>query len=710
MIRHALAALLALLAVIDISVAQNPPAQSGQSSRNNEQDQAIRVTTNLVEVRAVVTDRDGRVVTDLKREDFELIEDKEPQEIEFFSVVRVGGAVEGAAPGKTEAEAPAAGEARRPSPAVSPARSVVLFVDSVHLRDANLLFTKQALKRFIAERLTDDDLVALVTSGGSLGLFSQFTRDRRLLSYAVDKISARGPNRNTLFSPYLAGQIERGDRQALDFGIMILQQEEGITGPRTMMESLTQGRARQVLAEASYQRTQTLAALRALVDQLARLPGQRLIVMLSDGFTLLDRGGTFDTTMLQAVTSRAAVSGVVIYTIDAKGLEPPATTDVSQRGPVGSPVVFSILSGEQSDLQNAMNALARDTGGEMLRNSNDLGAGMRRALDDNSHYYALGYYPANEEEPKKFRRLTIRVRNHPEYKVRAQQGYLPAALAKERSEEAGTPLERMRRAIVAPLATAEIGVFATADFIETEADDAQVTLQVFIDGGKLRYTEQQETRQLGVELYTYVFDAGGSQVKASQSTIKVSLHPAGYERGKEVGYRYTMRLPLKPGVYQIRVGVREPESERIGTASAWIEVPDLKRKKLTLSSILLTDVESLDLLTQLGKENVTLQVGTRQGIRVYKQSQMLGYYMRVYDPGKEELVYQNEVAQGDKIIAQGAWQPVKKSSRSGAKGAELALMFPLADIPPGFYELRVRVREVKSKKAIERTAAFEVVK
>jgi VWFA-related protein len=704
--RLCLARLICLLS-LSLSVrAQNPP-----NKEQPNQDQAIRVTTSLIDIRAVVTDRDGRVVTDLKQEDFELIENKQPQEISFFSIVRVGsGAKSASATEKGDpAKPPAAEAARRPNPAASPARTIVLFVDNIHLGDANLLFAKQALKRFIAERLTDDDLVALVTSGGTLGLFSQFTRDRRLLSYAVDKVGARGPNRNTLFTPYLAGQVDRGDRQALDFAILIIQAEDGISGPRQMMESLAQARSRQVLAEASYQRGQTLATLRALTDGMAKLPGQRMIVMLSDGFTLLDRGGSFDTQGLQSVTSRAAVSGVIIYTIDAKGLDPPGITDVAQRGPVGSPLAQSFLSGERSDLQNGMNALARDTGGEPIRNSNDLSAGMRRALDENSYYYALGYYPASEEEPNKFRRLTIRVKNHPEYKVRAQQGYLPATLAKVKAEEAKTPAERIRQAIIAPLAIADIGVFATADFIETEADEAQVTLQIYIEGSKLQYKVEQDRHRFALEMATFVFDASGNQVGGNQTTISSNLMADGYQRGQKEGYRYTTRLPLKPGVYQVRVGVREPETERLGTASAWVEVPDLKRKKLNLSNLLLTDAQNDDLGSQLGKENMALQGGTRQGIRVFRQNQMLGYYLRVYNPGKTEVMYQNEITSGEKIIAQGDWKPVPAPTNN-TKGIELGRMFPLTDITPGLYELRVRVREGTSKKMIERTISFEVIK
>jgi VWFA-related protein len=687
------AAILLATAITLAGLGQNPPPQ----------DQPIKVTTNLVEVRAVVKDKQGRLVTNLKREDFEILENKQAQEINFFSVTDVAS--------KAAPKAPPAGEAGKIASAETPARTVVLFVDNLHLSDSSLLITKQALKRFVAERLTDDDLVALVTSGGTLGLFSQFTRDRRLLQYAVDKIGPRGGNRHSYFTPYLAGQVEAGAPDALTFAIAVQAQEDGMSGPRQLMENIVRGRARQMLAEATWERRVTLATLRAVAERMASLPGQRLIVMLSDGFTLYGQGGSFDTGDLEAVTSKAAVAGVLIYSIDAKGLQPPSGFDASLSGPpLSSSQAQRFMNAAETDLQQPLNALARDTGGEPSFNTNDLAGAMRKALDDNSSYYAIGYYSTNEERDSKFRRVTVRIRGHAEYKVRAQQGYLPSALAKERKEAAArTPQQRFVQAITAPLAVSEIGIYATADYIETEADAAQVSLQVFIDGANLTYHDEADRHSFDLALVAMVFDASGKQVSAESTAIKSNLLPATFERGKQVGFRYTRRLQLKPGFYQIRVGVREVETEHIGTGAAWVDVPNLARKKLQLSSILLTDAVSLDHLTLLGKENVTLQVGTRQGIKGYRASDMLGFYLRVYPPDKGTFVYQIEIRQGDVVVATTEWIPVPQSVPAGGKGIELGRQFPLKGLAPGIYDLRVLVRETSDKKILEQRAAFEVV-
>src|SRR5262249_48448185 len=217
------------------------------------------------------------------------------------------------------------------------------------------------------------------------------------------------------------------------------------------IDEIVKAKARQVLSEATYMRRATLIKLREVVQRLSDLPGQRLLVMVSDGFTLYDIGGSQNMDDLQSVTSRAVRSGVVIYSIDSKGLQPEALFDASIDLP-SDPRISRYVSAGERDLENGLNALAKDTGGEAIFNTNDTAGAMRRALDDNQVYYRLAYYPEITESDRNFRKITIRIKNHPEYQVRAQRGYIPADLAKKtKEEEAKTPQQRFVNAILAPL-------------------------------------------------------------------------------------------------------------------------------------------------------------------------------------------------------------------------------------------------------------------
>jgi VWFA-related protein len=172
--------------------------------------QEIKVKTELMEVRAVVTDQKGRIVENLKKEDFELLENEKPQEISFFSVSQVEGglnppvAAKGGAPEKPS-DLPRTSE-RLSEP---PVRTTLLYVDNLHLSFSSLNRVKQAIRDFVKERLTDQDMVALATSGQTLGPAQQFTRDRQLLNYGIAQINFAPGRLENLFSTTLAAGICR---------------------------------------------------------------------------------------------------------------------------------------------------------------------------------------------------------------------------------------------------------------------------------------------------------------------------------------------------------------------------------------------------------------------------------------------------------------------------------------------------------------------
>src|SRR5262245_35531864 len=420
---------------------------------------------------------------------------------------------------------------------------------------------------------------------------------------------------------------------------------------------MVQMRARQILAEATYMRRASLITLREVVERVSNLPGQRLLMMVSDGFTLFDTGGGQDTNDLQSVTSRAVRSGVVIYSIDAKGLQPPTLFDASLGNIPNDPRISSYVTAGERDLENGLNALAKDTGGEAFFNTNDTAGAMGRALDDNQVYYTLAYYPLIEESDRKFRKITIRIKNHPEYQVRAQRGYQPADLAKKaREEEARTPQQRFVNAILAPLPLTTIGVTAMPDFVEFPEDNAQVLLQIHIDGKTLTYREENGRHRFEAELVTMIYNSDGKRVDLKSETISGALTSPRLEIARQNGFLYNRRVPLKPGLYQIRVGVREPSNDRTGTAAAWIETPDLSKKnRLTLSSLFLSDAVTTgtrEPASNDGKGDAPSASKLLQGVRHYAAGQPVVYFFRIYNAESEkaesDAVMQIEIMQDEK--------------------------------------------------------------
>lgn len=703
------------------------PAASAQNKAQDKQQKedetTLKLTTELIEVRAVVTDKAGNPINGLAKDDFELLENDKPQEISFFAFTRV--------PGKGESLANSAGQPLSPSATLAnnatakPARSIVLFADNSHISTGNLLSLKQSLRRFIDDKLGEQDLTALLTSFGTLGLGEQFTRDRRLLRFATERLGVGPSERPSQFTPYLAGLVDRDDAQGLDEAIRLLREEDGISDTdRRILIQMAKARAREVLSVASYRSRTTLLTLRSAIDRLAQMSGQRLLVLFSDGFTLLDSTGRFDSAELQNVTSRAARSGVVIYSIDSRGLAGPPGMSVEYRTQPN----FSIASAGERDLQDGLNALAVDTGGKFFRNTNDLSGAAKQALDDNEVYYTLAYYPAEEGNANKFRKLTIRVKGHPEYRVRTQKGYLPSALARNKTEAGKTPEQRLAQRIIEPLPVAELGVVATADDVEVQADSSQVSLKVTVDGTTITpQPEANGVQKLELKIVTLAFDKVGKLAFSQSQTVTGNLQPANYERMRAGGFHFYKRLALKPGFYQIRVGVFEPKTERTGTASALVQVPDLKSKKLLLSSMHLSAVapeQPTAVTPQASNTGNLTPVNDKRpdkvvdkvvhGIRFFQRQQPFIYSLRLYQTAIqvtpiEELELQAEIWQNDKVVTKGDWIPVaSRILDRDAKGLTLAGQLQLLNFQEGIYELRLNVRAKGKKSGAQRIAVFGV--
>lgn len=717
--------------VMGAAVAQQKPPKP------SDQDSPLRLKADLIEIRAVVTDRQGKLIDNLKKEDFELTESGRPQDISFFTIERVG--VKASDADKADKTEPA-----RVSPASArdtaiPSRSVVLFLDTLHINAGNLMRVRKALRRYVDEQMTDRDVAAIVTVDGRLGALEQFTRDRKVLHLAIDRLYARQSGaQRSLLSPYLASLAAQGIRSAIAHAGRILSMEEGRQlmiredeigspdNPKLINEKsdmlYVMNRAEQVLAEAAHQRRATLSTLKAVAERMSEMPGQRVIALFSEGFSLKERGASLDTIDTQTVIGRAVRSGVLIYSIDVGGLEPPGIFDASVPGFGGGSGVFastldasfsSYMSASKLDQQQGLNALAEDTGGEAIFNTNDLAAALGKALDSSRAYYVLAYYPQNEKETRQFRRVSVRVKNHPEYVVRAQKGYLP--LESKKAEAAKTPAEELMQAMLAPLPLRNIEVSATAEYLESEVDNAQVSLYVHIAGNALEYREQDKRHGFDLEVGTAIYDESGKAASNVGEKVQGTLSAERFALARQTGFRYAKRFALKPGLYQIRVGVREPATRRIGTAIAWIEVPNLNRKKLALSSIFLREDMNKDSQPLDAGKALASRQGLFKGVKTYKNGEALVYLFEVYNAALTSQnaggpVMQLEIIHRDVAIYQSGWQAVaSRAVGSDKKGIQVGGQLGLSKMTPGLYELRVTVKEAKAKRGPQQSVMFEVL-
>jgi VWFA-related protein len=682
-------------------------------NQRDDKGQTMRLKTDLFELRAVVTNAQGKIVDNLGKEDFELLENNKPQTISFFSLERVSGAT--ASSIKDNAPIP---NSSRAGDAVG--RTVVLFADTLNMTSADVIQLKQAFRDFVDHQMTDQDLVAILSSGGSLGLLSQFTKDRHILHLAIDRLPMGFGGRGTFFTPYLAAQIVSGDADALTVAAQIVKSEEGVRSsppgmePDHLAKQLARGRAVEILNETQYRRRATLSALREVAERLADTAGQRLLVYYTDGFSMRGSKGEFEADDIRTVTSRAVRSGVVIYSIDTRGLyvNPVFDAGAGEAFAQGNTIslLSSYMSSSMKEDEDGMNALAKDTGGEAFFNSNDVKGALAKALDSNSVYYGLGYYPS-ENSDKSFRRITLRIKNHRDYRVRTQRGYLPGETAK--AKPASTPEERLQRAIMSPVPASEIEVSASAYFFTSDVDRAQVSYEAHVDGNNLNFTQQGDQAHFELEVVTLIYGLSGKRVDAIAEVVKGNLPPQQFELAKRNGLNYSRRLDLKPGLYQFRVGVRELASGRIGTTTAWVEVPDLSKARLAISSIFLQRDLNEDRSAPSAANGMTSHTRTAQGIRAYTPGESLVYRFMVYNAPSEaqaesDLNFRLSISCDGKEIFQGPWQPlapliIKRESI----GIDIGGQFKIA-LPKGLYELTIAVKHSKSRQPLQAAVPFAV--
>jgi VWFA-related protein len=743
------------------------------ASEEEVQKSKFQVETELMEVRTVVTDKNGRIVEDLKKEDFELLENKVSQEIGHFSVSKVEEERPNVPAGDRDAQDRESKlEQARERLSHPPVRTVLLYVDALHLSFTSLNWVKQTLNRFIDEQLTDRDLVAF-TSSETLGVAQQFTRDRKILRYAAGQIRYNPANRETLFTPNLAAEFLDERTGAVRLGIDIMRREENIVCPCTVLRNLAYHKASQILTDAAYARENTLSIIEHFARQMTDLPGKRMIVIFSDGFTLYNRIGDLQNDLVSRAVNRAIRSGTAIYSINASGVQTPPAIDAAIRSAArdaGYEALVQCLKGcdsltneddrndckeecvkkhtislscledidnynnpaceypepgeldaylDSSEMEklNGLYSLAVETGGKMYDKDNDLNIALGRALEDNRFFYVLSYYPAAGKDTDKFRRIEVRVRDHPEYTVRTPRGFWTSSIKdKLEADAANTPQERLVQAMRSPLPVTDLGVSARADFIETEADDKQVSLGVYFEGDRFQYRDQGQGGVVELEIMSVIYDSSGNQVDGISAHVTGNLTHEDLEQAKTGGYRFSRRLPLKPGFYQARIGVREEGTNRMGTATTWVEVPELNPDTLEMSSLILSnplDINPVD-TEGMGVRELE-QIKMIQGVPMYARDDIFYYSFRVHrnspaTAGSGLSLMRELLRDGDPVRTE-EWQPVSKEQEdTDSKGwLDLDGELDIGTLDPGVYELRISVKADQSDEAVQRTVAFGIL-
>lgn len=715
------------------------PIAHAQQPSKPQSDDVLRINTDLVQTAVTVVDKDGRFVDGLDRNQFELTVDGKTRPISFFERVTAGSAREAqlatrAEPGATATKAP-------PISATVRGRNIVFFIDDVHLSPDSLNRTKQMLRHFLDSEMFSKDSVAIASASGQIGFLQQFTNNKVVLDAAMGRLTPRPYDvrgygtGSTRMTEYLALSIQQSKSdnkvQAFFIGECLKQgmpskrsagYGSAIAVLKVACENQVKNSARAVLMQAGSITLNMYSTLELLMRSSARAPGRKLAFFVSDGF-LLDTGpqGPNLREKLERVIDAATRAGVVIYSIDARGLGAGTVVDAANSRPQvgsGDPGLGMAMVGEVSAYQDAMNALAGDTGGRALRNQNYFDRWVDKVLDETSNYYLLAWRPDKEEEKApKFRHVKVTVTGRPELTVRAPRGYvegpLPAteiAAAPATEKPAGnqkvkTPEAELGAALSDYYPSNALSTMLSLTYLNTPKNETVLTSSIQIANRGLNYGDDGK-QPAKIKLAGVILNDKGKI--ASSFTNQLSINPVNTGQSDSSGVIYNHHTPLAPGIYQVRVAARDEKNGHVGSAMQFVVIPDLATRQLTTSSVLLGGQVLENAQNKDANPHIQLSVDHR-----FSRRARLGYWMFIYNAKRDAAGAPNLIAQ-TRVLRDGQvmlTSPQRKLNQGGPDpdripfGEELALQ----TLAPGTYDLKVTITDSIAGTSVTQTIDFVVL-
>lgn len=670
-----------LVAALAVAVsAQQQARPAGQP------DVRFKVEINYVEVDAVVTDAQGSFVRDLRREEFEILEDGRPQEISAFSLVDIP--IERA---DTPLFAPTVVPDVRSNAREFNGRIYLILLDDLHTAPLRSQRVRAAARQFIEGHLGANDLAAVVVTSGRTDGSQEFTGNKTLLLRAVDKFMGRKLRSETL---------EKLDEYNRQRGLP--RTSDTVTDPRDF--------------ERGYQARTMLGTLKRTAEWMGGIRGRRkAVVLIGEGIDYDIHNvfeGQYASTIMEdtreaiAAATRANVS---LYTVDPRGLTMGADETIEMGAPAEDPSLRLSPTGLQDEIrisQDSLRVLAEQTGGVALVNANDFRDGFSRIVQANSTYYLIGFYSNNERRDGKFRKLTVRVKR-PGLEVRARRGYVAPRGRPPGPARAGGVSPELADALASPVPASGVPLRVFAAAFKGAAPNASVLVSVEIDGGRLTFKQGAGTFDDRVELWIAAVNDKGDVKDGKPSALDLKLRPQTHQRVTALGFRVTERLSLPPGKYQLRIGAKDGNSTSVGTVSYDLEVPDFYKSPLSMSGVVLasraagmaptitTDAELKDVLS-----------GPPAALREFPANDVLGLFAEIYDtqggtPHKVDITSTIKADGGRTVVSQTEERSTEElQGRSGGFGYRADI--PLKDVPPGEYVLTVEARSRLSGNATVR--------
>lgn len=579
--------------------AQQPSAPTTDSGL------VLHVTTRMVLVDTVVLDKGGRPVKGLKADDFTVTEDGVRQRIASFSE-RISESANAAAPPvlppHVTTNRPAVTQANAEEGTVA-----VLLLDGLNTPPQDQIYVKQQMLKFLARQYDPHTKLAVIALTNKLTVLQNFTQDPLLLRAALDHYLAE--------TPALArsgGQMETPSASVPAPNVNLpAQATGGPTGsgpdpglPATLaaggsnasiFEDIAYMMDRFQRESENFSRDTRISATLSALEEIGRFmsgqSGRKVLLWFSTGFPFSvvgDSPSAMEAERDYSDEIRRTINllnhaHVATYTIDAGGLVPSSLGDPSLSGRdsegkvhlgIDANRALSSESFQRFSTHDALEIIARDTGGRYFGNANDLDHAIDSALRESSCYYMLGYYPSNKKAGGKFRQIKLQV-DRPGVQLRYRRGYFAVNPSDWRKDNG----ERTLTAALtgSPLPSTEVTFMAR---VLPPQPDSETVVEFAVDPSTLSFdTEAGNYHHSALQFEVQAFDSEGKLVKAEVQTAEASLPEPTYERVSKQGLPMSVPIRLAPGKYLLRLGVRDNATGLFGTADLAVDVPAKRESK-----------------------------------------------------------------------------------------------------------------------------------
>jgi VWFA-related protein len=677
---------------------------------------AFPAGVEVVTVDVVVVDGKGRAVPGFQARDFTVLEDGQRQAIATFQAVELP-----PLPPPAERRVERARVSTNVGPEAQQVRSFVVVFDDVHLSPEQALRAKAVVGEFLRTGVREGDRVTLIATAGGAWWTARMPEGREELVKILQRLDGRfipdsSPDRLT---DYEAMRIMVYDDPEVAYAVKRRFDSYGALGrekqgerayadtTRTnsavgIVDPYVRARAQDAYRQATERRKITLGVMARALRSLTDVKGRKAMILVSQGF--IHEQGFAQVKELVDASTRA---NAPVHFVDTRGLKAlPDFMTASFKAPFDVQDTIAVLADISRESEGA-ESMALDTGGLVVKNTNDVERGMLRISAESQAFYLLGYTPTNPARDGRFRKIEVKLdpAKARGLRVRARRGYYapgerPVAVSDLKSDP------DIVRALDSPFERREIPLRVSAlSFDESLTDRLNVVLAVDIDLTDVRLEEKEGRFEGALAFLVEAQHRETGEYYRTDEKIEMSLSPETRARVLRDGHTVSREFSLAPGGYQVKVVVRDLEGGRIGSVIHEFEVPPATQFRL--SSPIVSDVLESPPPGQTGPPRPVLKLRRRvpAGGTLWVQYSVLG-------ASKSEATQLPRVSAGYEIrrpdgtlFRRSEPTPIIPTSI----GSLLRLSgINLAGAAPGTYELVIRVRDELAGRDVEARETFEV--